>query len=97
RWLHGEAVALGLLVELEATAKLGGTPPTLVGRVGALLEALGLPTRVDPKELAASWKYVALDKKRSGDRVRLPIVTGLGTAAVERVTLTALRSAVIGS
>ncbi|MDP9033682.1 MAG: 3-dehydroquinate synthase [Myxococcota bacterium] len=95
RWLHGEAVALGLLAELEATVKLRGTPPALVARVAALLEALGLPTRIDRRELAASWKHVALDKKRAGDGVRLPIVTGLGSAAVERVTLTDLRSAVI--
>ncbi len=95
RWLHGEAVALGLLAEMEATARLGWTPPALVARARDLLSALALPTKVDRAELAAAWKYVSSDKKRVGDSVRLPTVTGAGVAKVERVPLTALRTAVL--
>lgn len=92
-WLHGEAVALGIVAEMEATAALGLTPPALVERARALLAALGLPTRVAGGELAASWPYVASDKKRARDAVRLPIVTGPGRAHVERVGLSALQGA----
>jgi shikimate kinase/3-dehydroquinate synthase len=93
RWLHGEAVALGTVAELRAAERLGWTPAALVDRAESLLHALGLPTRVDPAEIAASWPYVASDKKRAGSAVRLPIVESPGTARIERVRLDALRRA----
>jgi shikimate kinase / 3-dehydroquinate synthase len=96
RWLHGEAVAIGTLAEMRATAGLGWTPPALVERSTALFAALGLPTRVDRAELTASWPFVGSDKKRSGDSVRLPVVTAPGMARVARVELSALRGAVLG-
>jgi len=95
RWLHGEAVSLGTVAEMRATAALGWTPASLVERGAALFGALGLPTRVEASELAAAWPFVASDKKRSRDAVRLPVVTGPGEARVERVAFGALRDAVL--
>jgi 3-dehydroquinate synthetase len=95
RWLHGEAVALGVVTELEAGVRMGFTPPALVERARALLSALGLPTRVERSELAASWPYVAADKKRAGSSLRLPVVAAPGEAMVERVRLEALHVAVL--
>jgi shikimate kinase/3-dehydroquinate synthase len=96
RWLHGEAVALGTLAEMRATAALGWTPPALVERGAALFAALGLPTRVERAELAAAWPFVSSDKKRTLDSVRLPVVIGAGQAHVQRVGLEELRSALLG-
>jgi 3-dehydroquinate synthase len=95
RWLHGEAVALGTVAEMRATAALGWTPPDLADRAAALFSALGLPTHVDASELAASWPFVASDKKRVRDAVRLPVVTAPGHARIERVGLAELRAAVL--
>ncbi len=96
RWLHGEAVAIGTVVEMRATAALGWTPAALVERGEALFKALGLPTHVERAELAASWPFVSSDKKRTRDAMRLPIVTGAGISHVERVELAALKGAVLG-
>jgi shikimate kinase/3-dehydroquinate synthase len=93
--LHGEAVALGLVAEMRACAALGWTPPSLVERAAVVLAALGLPVRARPGDLTAAWPYVAADKKRVRDSVRLPVVTGAGQAHVERVPLEALRRAVL--
>jgi shikimate kinase/3-dehydroquinate synthase len=93
RWLHGEAVSLGVVAELEACARLGWTPPALVQRARALLSALGLPTAVDRAELAASWPYVGADKKRAGATVRLPVVAAPGESRIERVRLESLHVA----
>ena len=82
---------------MRATAALGWTPPELVERGAALFASLGLPTHVDQAELAASWPFVASDKKRSRDAMRLPVVTAAGQSRVARVELTALRSAVLGA
>jgi shikimate kinase/3-dehydroquinate synthase len=97
KWLHGEAVALGTVAEMRATAKLGFTPPALVERGAALFAALGLPTHVDATELTASWPFVASDKKRTRDDVRLPVVTAAGESHVERLNLARLREAVLGA
>ena len=97
RWLHGEAVAIGTVVEMRATAALGWTPPALVERGAALFAALGLPTHVDRAELAASWPFVFGDKKRSRDAVKLPVVTGAGQSHVARVGLEVLHGAVLGA
>jgi 3-dehydroquinate synthetase len=96
KWLHGEAVAVGTVAEMEACASLGFTPPALVERARALFAALGLPTRRDPAELAASWPYVGSDKKRLGQTVRVPAVIAAGQARLERVPLETLRRALTG-
>lgn len=96
RYLHGEAVAIGTVVELRAAAALDLAPADLADRASALLARLGLPIAAASGELAASWSFVSADKKRSRDSVRLPVVTAIGTAHLERVRLDALRRAVIG-
>jgi len=93
RWLHGEAVALGTVAEMRAGEALGFTSKALVERAEALLTTLGLPTKVEHAELAASWPFVASDKKRVHGAVRLPVVTGPGQARLEKVPLAALRRA----
>jgi shikimate kinase/3-dehydroquinate synthase len=95
RWLHGEAIALGTIVELRATAALGWTPAGLAERASSLLASLGLPTTVSREEVAAAWPFVSADKKRTRDAVRLPVVTRAGEAHVERVRLDELRDAVL--
>jgi 3-dehydroquinate synthetase len=92
RWLHGEAVALGLVAELEVGVKRGWTPPALLDRTRTLLAALGLPSSVPHTELEAAWSYIGTDKKRSGNSVRLPVVHHVGDMRIERIRLEALRS-----
>lgn len=95
RHLHGEAVAIGTLLELGVTAHLGWTPPALVERARDLCERLGLATRVPAAEVAASWSFVLVDKKRATTRISLPVVTGPGQCRLERVTLDSLRQATL--
>jgi shikimate kinase/3-dehydroquinate synthase len=97
RWLHGEAVALGTVAEMRATAALGWTPDGLVNRVAALLSSLGLPARVERADLEAAWPFVSSDKKRGGDYLRLPVVTEPGRAEVKRVALDDLKRAVLSA
>jgi shikimate kinase/3-dehydroquinate synthase len=97
RWLHGEAVALGMLAEMRAMAVAGKTPPAIVERTRRLLVALELPTEVATADVVAAWPYVAADKKRAGDAVRFAVVTGAGVSHIEHLPLAALKSAVMGS
>ena len=96
RHLHGEAVALGTVAELRATAALGLTPVALVERARALLARLGLPVDAPRAEMAGAWPFVAADKKRARADIRLPVVTAAGEAEVQVIPLARLESAVLG-
>lgn len=95
RWLHGEAVAIGTVLEIAAAERLGFTPAGTHERAAELLGRFKLPTTVDAAVLAAAWPYVMNDKKRTRTAVKLPIVTAPGEARVERVELDALREALL--
>lgn len=93
RYLHGEAVALGLVEELRASVALGITPKELHDEAKTLLARLGLPTEVDRATLAAAFRWVASDKKRRGDSLVLPTVTWRGHATLTHVSMDAFRRA----
>jgi shikimate kinase/3-dehydroquinate synthase len=93
--LHGEAVALGTLGELAATARMGWTPAPLVERTRELMSRLGLPVRLQRGEAASALSFVASDKKRVASRIRLPVVRSAGEATLELVEITALREAIL--
>lgn len=79
---HGEAVALGLVVECELAARLGLAPTGMRERVEGLLRRLGLPVRferrVDPAQLIAA---MGSDKKNRAARIRFALPSDLGTMA----------------
>lgn len=98
RWVHGEAVAIGTVLELAAGEQLGLTPRGLAARVAGVLSALGLPTTVTRAELEAAWPFVFSDKKKeAASTVKLPVVTAWGEGHVERVSFDALHAALLGS
>lgn len=93
RWLHGEAVAIGTVLELAAAERLGFTPAGTSERAAALLTRFGLPTTAPVGDLSAAWPYVTKDKKRTRSAVKFPVVTDVGEARIELVELEALRAA----
>lgn len=77
---HGEAVALGLVAEAALAAGLGLATPEPGARVVALLERLGLPTRV-PEPVSADGLIAAMgsDKKNRGREIRFALPREIGT------------------
>jgi len=76
---HGEAVALGLVVECEIAERLGIAPPGLRSRVAGLLAQLGLPDRLDRRlERTSLLEAMSMDKKNRGDRIHFALPSGLG-------------------
>jgi 3-dehydroquinate synthase len=80
--LHGEAVAAGIVLAAELSARTGRIPVSDARRVRALLSAAGLP--VDPPRLgrARMLELMAMDKKVKGGQVRLVLLDGIGRASV---------------
>ncbi|MGA1578464.1 MAG: 3-dehydroquinate synthase, partial [Steroidobacteraceae bacterium] len=79
-WLHGEAVAVGMVMAAELSARLGWLAPPEVGRLRELISRAGLPC--DPPRLGAArmLELMSLDKKVRGGRIRLVLLQGLGRA-----------------
>jgi len=77
-WLHGEAVAAGMVM----AAQLSANDAALCGRIERLLERAGLPTR--PPAIAANDLLAAmsLDKKVHGKQLRFVLLRSLGEAFV---------------
>jgi 3-dehydroquinate synthase len=79
RFLHGEAVAIGMVAACRVSHALGLCAPDLVTRVQALLGRAGLPTEL-PTELRGPQLAVAMrtDKKMAGGRVRFVAIEDIG-------------------
>ena len=77
-WLHGEAVAAGMIM----AARLSGLEPADVERLRALVAAAGLPT--DPPAIGASdWlAAMGMDKKVRGGRLRFVLLDAIGSCRV---------------
>jgi 3-dehydroquinate synthase len=80
--LHGEAVAAGLVLAAELSARIGRLPVSDALRVRELLLSAGLP--VDPPRLgrARMLDLMGMDKKVKGGELRLVLLDGIGQAAV---------------
>lgn len=81
-WLHGEAVAAGMVMAAELSHRLGWIAPDLLARIRRLIERAGLPA-VGP-DLGAEL-YMDLmrhDKKVANGQLRLVLLKGLGRAVV---------------
>ncbi len=87
--LHGEAVAIGMVMAFELSARLGLCPAGDVERMRRHLADRGLPT--DARDVArASWtaermvSHMHLDKKAVDGKLTLILLRGLGHAFVEK-------------
>ncbi len=79
---HGEAVALGLVVESRAGELAGVTAPGTASTLAAALDALALPTRVPPDmEAAAVLAAARSDKKARAARLHYALVAEPGHMA----------------
>ena len=82
RYLHGEAVAIGLQMAAETSVELGLIDAADAARVGALLERAGLPTYVAGLSGRDILSRMRLDKKAGSAGMRLVLLEGLGSAVV---------------
>jgi len=87
-FLHGEAVAIGMVAAARVSRALGRCDAAAVARLEQLLKSAGLPTEI-PGGLAPSALALAMqrDKKVAGGRVRFVCLEEIGrTAFVELST-----------
>ena len=81
-YLHGEAVALGMLVAVDLSCRMGMTDAAVKARVRELVARAGLPTDAPKIGAARALELMQMDKKVLSGKVRLVLLQKLGRAVV---------------
>jgi 3-dehydroquinate synthase len=96
KFLHGEAVSLGIVAACAISMKKAGLPPEQRAAIVAVLEQFGLPTRL-PRKFPRKEIFNALkfDKKFEGGKVRFIVTPRIGAAYIaDNVTFADIREAI---
>ncbi|MDA8388223.1 MAG: 3-dehydroquinate synthase [Nitrospiraceae bacterium] len=88
KYLHGQAVAIGMCAEAELAEKRGLLKPGVRERIKNLLRLYGLPTEipaglVDGEQML---KAMLLDKKVRDGRIRMALPEEIGSARIETMS-----------
>ena len=94
-WLHGEAVAAGMVMAAEASRRLGWLSDAEVARTRALIRAAGLPDAAPDLGVAKYLDYMGHDKKVEGGKMRFVLLKKLGEAVVTADVPAAVLTAVL--
>jgi len=79
-WLHGEAVAAGMVLASRLSRGLGLIDAAACERLTALIERAGLPIAAPNLGVARYRELIARDKKSAGGPGRFILLRGLGAA-----------------
>ena len=97
--LHGEAVALGMIMAFRLSAQMGLAPASDVDRLERHLSAVGLPVRLPHQRL---WdvdrlvRHMAGDKKVKDGQITFVLAHGIGKSVLSRdVTDQAVRDMLV--
>jgi 3-dehydroquinate synthase len=96
KFLHGEALSLGIVAACAISIKRAGLRPGQRDAVVNLLQQFELPTNL-PKNFAREKIFTALkfDKKFEGGKIRFVVTSQIGAAYVSRdVTMEDIREAI---
>ncbi|HUW98010.1 MAG TPA: 3-dehydroquinate synthase [Acidiferrobacter sp.] len=80
QWLHGEAVAVGMVMAAHLSAQLGWLAPSEAARLQRLISAAGLPISPPKIERERFLDLMAVDKKAVGGQLRFVLLRALGQA-----------------
>ncbi|REH40436.1 3-dehydroquinate synthase [Paraperlucidibaca baekdonensis] len=85
QWLHGEAVAVGMLMAADLSQRFGWIDAAAVAALRTLLLAAGLPVDAPAISAADFLAAMAVDKKNVDGRLRLVLLRAVGDAVVVNV------------
>ncbi len=82
KWLHGEAIAAGMVLAAELSRRLGYLSEQDVARVAALLERAGLPVSVRGLPAERFLELMSADKKARDQRLTFIVLEKIGRAII---------------
>lgn len=83
-WLHGEAVAAGMVMAAELSFRMKTIGKEDVARVRALIEKAGLPVKAPPLRPEDMLALMSVDKKAAGGEARFVLLQEIGKAELRR-------------
>ena len=81
-WLHGEAVAAGMVMAAETSRRMGWLSEADVARMRALIRVAGLPDVAPDLGADTYLEYMGHDKKVEGGKMRFVLLKKLGEAVI---------------
>lgn len=97
-WLHGEAVAAGMVIAAHVSQVMGMIQKPDVMRIVELIERAGLPTRAPDFGLERYMELMGVDKKVEGGKIRFILLRAIGSACLTaEVPLPVLSAALAAS
>ncbi|WP_153115027.1 3-dehydroquinate synthase [Rhodocyclus tenuis] len=81
-WLHGEAIAVGMLMAAELSRRLGWIDSAAVERIEALFVRCGLPVQGPALGVERYLELMAHDKKVQDGKLRLVLLRSAGEAVL---------------
>ncbi len=84
QWLHGEAVAVGLVAAARLSQALGMLGAEEADQVEQIVARFGLPVRLGTLDPEALYEAMATDKKWQGGHSRFVLLHGFGKPAIVR-------------
>ena len=97
RWLHGEAVAIGIVLAARTSAALGRIDAAVCERIERLLASAGLPTSASGIDADLVLDRMQLDKKADKKGLKLVLLDALGRAVLAPAPERSLLRAVVAS
>ena len=82
RYLHGEAVSIGMMGAAYLSQRLGMIDEALVGRQKQLLKRFNLPVKATNVDIDGLFEALAMDKKTEGGSVKWVLLEDVGRAVV---------------
>lgn len=84
-WLHGEAVACGMVMAAELSARLGLLEVQQAQQICHLIEKIGLPSKAPALGVERYLELMQRDKKNAAGKIRYVLLDRIGHAVVEHV------------
>ena len=97
-WLHGEAVAMGIMLAADLSWREGLLPFESIARIRAVLQLAQLPTSPPTVPFDTYWELMTHDKKTTDGRLNFILMDTIGSSRIRhnvpRETVRATLSAV---
>ena len=84
QWLHGEAVACGMVLASDLSAALGLIPQSSADRLRGLIARAGLPVQAPSMPLDQWFELMSVDKKATDGDIRYVLLLGEGRAVMRQ-------------
>ena len=81
-WLHGEAVAMGMVLAARVSQRCLGLPEHATARLRALVQAAGLPADAPALGFERWMELMGRDKKVVAGAIRFVLLDALGAARI---------------